>query len=405
MTEVVDELGLSCTTTSAASPALFNDVIDAYLGSSPRVVPLLDNLLASDPEMPLALVLRGYLLKLAADPRLAGAITQIHARLTQLREVNPREQMHIAAFNRWADGDMIGATEILETLLLTHPKDMLALRVAHYLHFYAGDSGAMQASVARSVSLWRPDERFYGYLLGMYAFGLEEAGDYEAAEARGRTAIDINRGDIWAGHAVTHVFQMQQRFDEGVDWLAALLPAWVETNNFRYHLHWHKALCHIGLGDADTALGIFDEHLEAALADDFYLDVCNAASLLWRLDLLGVATGERWETLRDLSRARVRDDELIFSSLHYLMGPVRLGDEEAVQAALGHLAAWAETNTTQGRVCRQVGLSLGQAIACLGRGDTQQARDLFMHARDQVYLIGGSHAQRDLFNLLHASTL
>ncbi|MDZ7684702.1 MAG: hypothetical protein U5O39_06570 [Gammaproteobacteria bacterium] len=243
----------------------------------------------------------------------------------------------------------------------------MALRVVHYLHFYAGTPERMRDSVARRVAGWNKQDPFFGYLLGMHAFGLEETGEYAAAEATGKQAVDINAHDVWAAHAVEHVYQMQSRFDEGIEWMQRLMPEFGGAKQFVYHMHWHQALCHIGQGEFDAALAIFDDYLEPALQDDFYLDVCNAASLLWRLEIAGVDVGTRWEPVKSLSLPRLSDRELLFSSLHYLMTPARLGDETAVRDALASFERWADEESTQGNVCRQVGLPLAQAIIALGR--------------------------------------
>lgn len=401
MRQYTDELGVAYSAGLADSIESFNRTMDAYLASRNTVMPMLEALIEQDPEMPMALCFRGYLLKLAADPRFAGAIRRIVASLEKTRgALTPREQQHIDALSTWAANDTVSATAIFESILATHPKDMLALRVAHYLHFYAGGSRDMCDSIARSVSVWSERDRFYGYLLGMHSFGLEESGDYAAAEATGKRAVELNDDDIWAAHAVTHVYQMQSRFEEGIPWVESLLPAWNGTNNFLYHMHWHKALCHIGAGQPDAALAIYDAHLEAALADDFYLDVCNSVSLLWRLEMLGMDVGDRWEGVLAISRARVTDDELIFSTVHYLMTAARLRDRATIETALDHFDKWAGADTSQGSLCRSVGVPLARAIVDIGEGEMQKASSALSAIQDQIQSIGGSHAQRDLFNQL-----
>lgn len=396
-----DELGITYSAGVQDSVAAFNDVIEAYLSSRKAVMPLLESLVEADPEMPLAKCFSGYLLKLAADPRFNAPLQQIVNALGEIKSsLTPREQQHINALDSWAHNDIDTTISILEGVLAEYPQDMLSLRIVHYLHFYAGASANIRDSVARSLAHWHEDQPFYGYLLGMHSFGLEESGDYTRAEALGKAAVDRNPDDIWAAHAVTHVYQMQSRFDEGIPFVQSLLPVWQNANNFIYHMHWHQALCHIGLGEPAAALAIYDAHLTQALADDFYLDICNAASLLWRLEMTGMDVGDRWEPLRAISNARITDDELLFSTIHYLITPARLGDKAATEKALEHFRQWAGAESTQGHICRTVGLPLAEAIIDIGTGNNERARRVLIDISEKIVLIGGSHAQRDLFNLL-----
>jgi tetratricopeptide (TPR) repeat protein len=398
MNQFSDTLGNQYTASSQTSVASMDTVLDAYLGSKATVMPLLEGLIEVDPQMPMAQCLRAYMLKLAGDPRFKGPIGTILVHLTeQTRALNTREQLHLRALTSWVANQLIDTVKILESLLSSYPKDMLALRIAHYLHFYAGGAVKMRDSVARSVAVWHDTDPYYGYLLGMHSFGLEESGDYAGAEALGRQAIDIDPSDIWAGHAVTHVLQMQQRYSEGIPWIESLAPHWGTTNNFAYHLYWHKALFYLGTGELDAALALYDQHLVDVLTDDFYLDICNAASLLWRLEMRGINVGQRWHALQSLSAARVTDDELIFSTLHYLMTPARLNDQPAIDRALEHLRDWSQANTSQGDICRDVGLPVANALINIGLGESRKAADQLQAVQDKLYLIGGSHAQRDLF--------
>ncbi len=398
MHQATDTLGNAYTVNDSNSVNRLVDIVTAYLGSRKTVMPLLDDLLRTDPDMPMAICLRAYLLKLASDPRLGAPIQRSLDSLEALGDsLNPREQLHLQALRYWVANQLQKTVKALESILSIYPRDMLALRLAHYLHFYAGSAKDMRASVSRSLQTWDPNDPYYGYLLGMHSFGLEESGDYEEAEAYGKRAIDNNPADIWAAHAVTHVFQMQQRFNEGIEWIDALVPQWESTNNFIYHLHWHQALCHIGMEDYERALSIYDNHLATAVFDDFYLDTCNAASLLWRLEILGVDVAQRWQALQTVSAARVGDNELIFSTLHYLMAPARLKDQPVIDQALSSLLAWSQSNTTQGDICREVGLPIANALISIGKGDAHQAATDLKAIQHKIYLIGGSHAQRDLF--------
>jgi tetratricopeptide (TPR) repeat protein len=393
------QLGLDYSASNEESIIQFDDFIDKYLASHKDAMPCLDKLIESDGEVPMAFCFRGYILKMAGDPKFSAPIRSSLKSLGQLNgSMNTREKMHQSALESWVGNQYTEAADTLEQLLKQYPRDILALRLVHYLHFYAGDAIEMRDSVLRSAKIWAETDPHYGYLLGMESFGFEECGDYEEAEAAGKQAVEINNKDIWAAHAVAHVYQMQGRTDEGIPWVGGLLGNWDESNNFVYHLHWHKALFHIGAGELDEALGIYDSNLTDCLADDFYLDVCNAAALLWRLEMHGLNVGDRWQALREFSTRRIQDDELVFSTLHYLMTPAVLKDEKLTNEAIDHFQAWSQEQTTQGAVCRKVGLPLAQTIVELGQGKFKEATTRLSSIKDDIYLIGGSHAQRHLFD-------
>ncbi|MBT6891678.1 MAG: tetratricopeptide repeat protein [Gammaproteobacteria bacterium] len=395
-----DELGLDYTTDNPTSLQLFTEALENYLASSAQVMPCLERLFEQDPTMPMALLFRAYLLKLAADPRFRAAIQQCFDSVSARPDLNDREQRYLKALSLWQADQMAEAAAVFDDIVLNYPKDMLALRMAHYLHFYGNGGRQMMESLQVALQHHEANDRYYGFLKGMHSFALEESGRYPEAEAAGLEALDINRKDIWAAHAVTHVYQMQSRFEEAIRFIESLLPEWTSANNFVYHLHWHKALLHIGLGNLDQALNVYDETLVEPLADDFYLDVCNATSLLWRLEMSGVKVGDRWAPLHELSKNRVQDNELVFTSLHYLITPAILGDAKTVKAGLDHFHHWSNAKTSQGTVAKIVGETMATALTKLASEQKCEGVTLMQSVQNEIYRIGGSHAQRHLFDQL-----
>ncbi|HIL84408.1 MAG TPA: tetratricopeptide repeat protein, partial [Pseudomonadales bacterium] len=393
-----DELGLDYTTDNPDCVQLFCEALEHYLASSVQVMPTLEKLIEQDPAMPMALLFRAYLLKLAADPRFRGPINKCFEAVAARPDLNDREQRHLKALSLWQADQMVDAVAVFDGINLDYPKDMLALRVAHYLHFYGSGGQQMMGSLQVALENWETSDPYYGFLKGMHSFALEESGHYPEAESAGLEALDINRNDIWAAHAVTHVYQMQSRFEEGVPFIESRLPEWNSANNFVYHLHWHKALQHIGLGNLDQALVIYDRALVEPLGDDFYLDVCNAASLLWRLEMSGLNVGDRWGQLLELSKNRIRDDELVFTSLHYLIAPAILGDAKTVKAGLDHFHHWSNAKTSQGTVAKIVGETMATALTKIASEQKREGVTLMQSVQNEIYRIGGSHAQRHLFD-------
>jgi tetratricopeptide (TPR) repeat protein len=399
MTETRD--GLPLTAADAEGAALLDDAIESYLASRADTPQILRGMLERDPEHLMARCFMGYLTRLAGDPVNAQRSAKIHRELHQRVEGGAGtawERAHIAALGLWLADDLERLMAHFEQVIDRHPHDLLALRMLHYLYFYDGDAARMRDSVGRRLADYggHPLE---GYVLGMYAFGLEEAGEYASAERYGRGAVERNRRDLWAVHAVAHVMEMQGRSADGIAWLQSLRPGWDAGNNFRFHLCWHEALFHLAQRDFDRVLALYDDEVAPAVADDFYLDLCNAASLLLRLEAAGVHVGERWQPLAATAERHVNDAELVFASLHHLMSLLRVGSPAAPHA-LATLARWGESGTTQGRIVRDVALPVADFLRAALAGERARAARQFESFRARLHRIGGSHAQRDLFRIL-----
>ncbi|HMA15413.1 MAG TPA: tetratricopeptide repeat protein, partial [Kiloniellaceae bacterium] len=252
---------------------------------------------------------------------------------------------------------------------------------------------------ARPLPSWDESVPGYGYVLGLRAFALEESGDYTAAEAAGREAVARNPGDIWAAHAVAHVMEMQDRPREGAAWIGGLESAWRGCNNFAYHVYWHRCLFLLEQGDSDAVLRHYDSDVRGDRSEE-YLDISNAVALLWRLEQRGVAVGDRWAELAEKAARLGHDHQLVFADVHYMMALATEGPAGAAEALLESLEAFAGEAGTEAEVTRAVGLPLCRAILAHRRGRHGEAVDALLPHRAALNRIGGSRAQRDLFEQL-----
>jgi hypothetical protein len=311
-----------------------------------------------------------------------------------------REQLHLGALDAWSSGDLGAAAARWDVLLTEFPRDLLALRVSQFVLSYLGESVRMRDTVARVLPAWSPSVSGYGFVLGCHAYALEEAGDYPAAEAAGLEAVALNRADIWAAHAVAHVREMEGRLGEGVEWIAELAPLWVDCTNFSLHLRWHEGLFRLEMDQFDQVLEGYDRDIRPGAADQ-YLDVANAASLLWRLEQAGVDVGSRWTEVAQRSKRHVGDHALVFADLHYLMALAGAGETATIARFMESCADFAEHGAgTEASVMKEVGLPLANAVLAHHRQAYGEVVDLVAPIRLQIRRIGGSHAQRDVFDQL-----
>ena len=398
-----DSRGLSFTASSTQSVERFERLTTSYMGMLPETGDQLKELCQSDPDMPMALCTRGYFAKLIGSARQSEKAKEISGRLNRhiaTIGASPREKRHAAALAAWCAGRLDQTARLWEDILLEHPHDGMAVRLAHFMHFYTGDGRQMRDSIARVLPRWTEEHPDYGFMLGMYAFGLEESGEYVQAEQYGRLAAMRNPRDAWSVHAVAHILEMTERHEEGIEWVSALEKDWSSVNNFRFHLYWHQCLYHLERGELDAVIRLYDEQIVADIESDFYLDMCNATSLLWRLEMFGVEVGERWNRLAAIAKNHVDDTDLIFVSLHYFMALIAAGDREGAERMTATIREWSRLETTQARVCAEVGMALAQGLECARNGEYSKAFVKMEPVRYRLDRIGGSKAQRDVFHMI-----
>ena len=357
-----------------------------------------DVIIAEHPDFALAHAFRAGALATATDKAFEPElIKSVDAAEGLARKANERERLHIAACRAWLDGEWERGVEAWGRASTEYPRDLLALQYAHLGDFYLGYSHLLRDRVARVLPHWNRSVSGYGFVEGMYAFGLEEAGEYAKAEERGREAVAMNRQDGWAVHAVTHVMEMQGRANEGADYLTAAADGWALNSMFAFHLWWHKALFQIEANDIVSALKLFDENISAGGFGQA-LELVDGSSLLWRLSLLGHDVGGRWADLADKWEARVNDAYYAFNDVNAMLAFVGAGRANAQQRLTAAARRAATGQGTNAMMSREVGVPACEGIAAFGRGDYAQAIERLMPVRGKANRMGGSHAQRDMLS-------
>ena len=399
MTQAHDAAGLPITADDSASGTLLDNTVHAYLTFRPETGQHIKTLLTTEPTLPMGNVLMGYFyLLMGVRPLVKRAKGSAESAREQFDRLTAREQGHVRALEAWSNDNLAGALVEWEAILLEAPRDILAAKLAHFGHFYLGDSENIRDSIARILPAWSENDAGYGPLLSMYAFGLEETGDFAEAEVLGRQAVARDANDTWGIHAVAHVYEMQDRHQEGIDWLDQMESAWSAANNFRYHVAWHRALYYVDGGDYDGALDLYDRTIWDPESRE-YLDLCNDISLLVRLDIAGIDVGDRFEQLADVLESHANQHMLNFIEPHYALGLARAGRKEAATQIGDDIQSALDDTATDSfsAVAAAVGLDLVKAATAYGLGDYAAAVDLLYPIRYDVRRIGGSHAQRDLF--------
>ncbi|MDP4506804.1 tetratricopeptide repeat protein [Nonomuraea turcica] len=393
-----DQHGLAMTGASAAAIRHYDRAIDELLHFRVEVDAEANAALAESPDFPMGNVLAAYLGLLTTeveDARTARARFGAFRRRIEESSLLPRERAHLTAVRALLDGDFLTCGRLLGEIALAHPRDALALAAGHQIDFFTGDARSLRDRIGGALSAWCEDDPHFGHLLGMYAFGLEEAGHYDRSEEVGLRAVELNARDVWGIHAVVHTYEMQGRFGDGLRYLDARLPDWSSGTFFNIHTWWHYCLYALEAGDVPRALAIYD----SVLADgQSCMELLDAAALLWRLHLEGWEQHERWRALAEAWPVRVAEPFYAFNDMHAVMsyvGAGRVGDAEKLIASREAYVLAPQPGVTNQDMTLRVGLPVCRAIVAFGRGDYASVVDLLYPIRHRINEFGGSHAQRD----------
>lgn len=396
-----DEHGLAIGAATPAALAHYDTAIDELLHFRAQVVDETRAALAEDPGFPMANVLSAYLGLLTTEPEdareAAARFREFRAGVEAVRLL-PRERAHIEAVEHLLDGGLLACGAGLGRIAEEYPRDALALFVGHQLDFFTGDARALRDRIGGALTAWHEDDRHLGHLLGMYAFGLEEAGHYGRSEEAGLRAVELDPKDVWGIHAVVHTYEMQGRFGRGTAFLDERLPDWSTGTFFNVHTWWHYALYALEAGDTSRALEIYDTVLHGPQATGSAFELLDAAALLWRLLLEGRDETTRWKELADAWEPKSREAFSAFNDMHAVMsfvGAGRLADADRLIADREAYLERARPDVTNRAMTARVGLPVCRALVAFGRGDHGAVVDLLAPIRHRVHEFGGSHAQRD----------
>ena len=129
---------------------------------------------------------------------------------------------------------------------------------------------------------------------------------------------------------------------------------------------------------------------------DLYIDVQNAASMLFRLELLGIDVGDRWNEIADKAEARIGDCLSAFTLPHWMMALAAAGRDDAARRMLEGMRAFGAGEGTVARIVRDVALPVCEAVLAHRKGEYARALDLMRPVLGGMHQLGGSHAQQDV---------
>jgi tetratricopeptide (TPR) repeat protein len=397
--KLTDQLGNPVSVRNRIALDLFDVAVTQFAFYRVDPMATINEALAVDPTFIMGHCFKAGLLATTTERGCeAGIADSLAAAERHIGHALERERMHLNAARAWLNRDFTGSAKLYGDICAEYPRDFLALQIAQLMDFFLGHSTMLRDRPVQALRAWSSADPLRGAILGMQAFGLEECGAYDDAESLGRRAIEMNPADIWAAHALVHVFEMRGQTRRGMEFLEQSSPAWSVNNFFAFHNWWHLALFNLEEGNCEAALALYDSRIRPA-PSCVAGEMIDASALLWRLRLRGVDVGDRWAGLAR-SWAELGDDGYYaFNDVHALMAFLATGDQRQTRRILDGVDAAARRKDTNAMMSREVGLPVVRALSAFEAKDFEITVDELQRVRAFAHRFGGSHAQRDLLQL------
>jgi tetratricopeptide (TPR) repeat protein len=391
--------GLTIARADIDSPPRCEHALELLLKHRGNPLLEIERVLANDPRSVFGHCLRATIIvctdAVIARSSLAESLAAIEAACQDAQ--NPARR-HAAAAQAWFNGDPALAVDRYGAILIDWPRDILALVAAHALDFRLGHRPMLRERVARILPKWKATTPHYASVLAMYAFGLEENGQYRRAEKTARRALALDPQHPGAIHVIVHVMEMQGRAREGLAFLAATESAWMDAAGITVHLDWHRTLFHLALDDPDSALAVYDTQIANTRVPNMSA-LADASSLLWRLQLRNIHVGERWQLLADSWEIQTLTGVRPFYVVHAMMAFAAAGRTLAAARVVEELPHVDTSGASSSYPEDALTVPLCKALLAFARGDYAACVEWLVRVRHIAHRCGGSLAQCDLIHL------
>jgi tetratricopeptide (TPR) repeat protein len=391
-----DRYGLALTSASTRAVEAYREGVDRILLATSGAEGAFEAALEDDPGFALAAI------GLARTLQIHGRIPEAKAAAAHARSltggISRRERQHVEAIGILLDGDARGALAAVRAHLVEFPLDALVLSLAVGAFGLIAFSGHPEHN-ALLLELLEPLAPHYA---GDWWFPFAHGWAYNEArrpaearrrmeEARARKPRSAN-----VAHGLAHIAYETGDVDGGAAYLEGWLPDYERAGTLHCHLSWHLALFELARGQSDRALRVYEDSIApgASIAPPLNT-LSDSAAFLWRLGLYGVgAAGARWAPVRDFADRAFPRPGFTFADIHCALAYAGHGDS----AALARLVEAFREADREGRLPAGPGTAaLAEGLGAFAAGNYEDAIRLIEPVAGAVIRLGGSHAQRDVF--------
>jgi tetratricopeptide (TPR) repeat protein len=391
-----DRYGLRLTTSSARAAELYQQGLDHALAAEAPGEACFRAAREEDPGFALAHIAEARLLQFRGKGREAAES------VTKARDAaataTPREQHHVAVLATAVGGDSNAALAGVRGHVAEYPLDAFILSQACGVYGLIGFSGRLERN-DEQLALLEPLAPAYGddwWFLSQIAFAYNELFRHREALTATERSLEGYARNGHASHTMAHIHYETGDAEGGADFLREWLVGYDAANQLYVHNHWHLALFELASGNVERAIDLYDRVIRPEVSTAPALGtIADSASLLWRCALTERQYSELpWEPLATWANAAFPGPGMVWADAHCMLAWTAVNDSER----LGRLVGELKTRLEGGKIYAGPMLpALGEAYQSFAAGEWERAADQFEVLAPEVIRLGGSHAQRDVF--------
>lgn len=391
-----DRYGLILSTTSPRAAEAYCRGLDHALAAEAPAEACFREARTEDPGFALAHIAEARMLQFR------GCLAEAREAAERARQVasgaTPRERQHVECIAAAVAGDARGALERTRAHVTEYPRDAFVLSLATGVYGLIGFSGRLERN-EEQLALLEPLADVYGddwWFLAQFAFALNELGRHREAEQAARASFEGNPRNGHASHTLAHVAYETGDTAGGAAFLAAWLAGDDPANQLYVHNTWHLALFELAAGNLERVLALYEAVIRPGVATSPPLGtLADAASLLWRCSLTELPPAELpWAEVAAYAAAHFPRAGVTWADAHCLLAWCAVHDIARLETLVGQL----RDRAAGGRLnAGPMLVTLGEGYLAFARGDWSRAANLLQLARPELIRLGGSRAQRDVF--------
>jgi hypothetical protein len=307
-----------------------------------------------------------------------------------------RARGQLVAVRAMSNWDLVTSRREGRAHLERYPRDDLAREAVGLLLFLLGES----AEIADLYD-WLAPQQAEGSgdldwsFAASWSFACHESGRMDESRQLVEQVLAVHPDDALAIHSMTHVDYESGRHGEGVRLLTTYLDHYEPIAFYQRHLRWHMALHFLANGDTRGAQQLWAKGVAPAAVPIALGAVEDGASLLWRWHLYDLGGWDLpWSDLAELAGEIAHMPISPLPSACAAVTLAALGDQQGLRAMLQTADELAAGGLPVPAEMLRV---VAQAATASFAGEWEAVADAFGPVRDQFWRIGGSRAQRELF--------